>query len=53
MAARSERDIDGRSLRGGTRRVQTRGMVKKLLHTRMRVNDIERTVKFYEDRRSN
>src|SRR3954466_137941 len=23
-------------------------MVKKLLHTRMRVNDIERTVKFYE-----
>ena len=24
------------------------GMVKKLLHTRMRVNDLERTVKFYE-----
>jgi lactoylglutathione lyase len=24
-------------------------MVKKLLHTRMRVNDMERTVKFYED----
>ncbi len=24
-------------------------MVKKLLHTRMRVNDIERTVKFYEN----
>lgn len=24
-------------------------MVKKLLHTRMRVNDIERTVKFYQD----
>lgn len=23
--------------------------VKKLLHTRMRVNDIERTVKFYQD----
>lgn len=23
-------------------------MVKKLLHTRMRVNDLERTVKFYE-----
>lgn len=23
--------------------------VKKLLHTRMRVNDLERTVKFYED----
>src|SRR5688500_19407787 len=25
-----------------------RPMVKKLLHTRMRVNDLERTVKFYE-----
>lgn len=24
-------------------------MVKKFLHTRMRVNDLERTVKFYED----
>jgi lactoylglutathione lyase len=24
-------------------------MVKKLLHTRMRVNDLERTVRFYED----
>jgi lactoylglutathione lyase len=24
-------------------------MVKKLLHTRMRVNDIERTVRFYEE----
>jgi lactoylglutathione lyase len=24
-------------------------MVKKLMHTRMRVNDLERTVKFYED----
>lgn len=24
-------------------------LVKKLLHTRMRVNDLERTVKFYED----
>ena len=24
-------------------------MVKKLLHTRMRVNDIDRTVKFYQD----
>jgi lactoylglutathione lyase len=24
-------------------------MVKKLLHTRMRVNDLARTVKFYED----
>src|SRR5438309_889214 len=29
--------------------MQTRGMVKKLLHTRMRVNDLERTVKFYQD----
>src|SRR3954463_1327822 len=27
---------------------QRRHMVKKLLHTRMRVNDLERTVKFYE-----
>ena len=26
-----------------------RRMVTKLLHTRMRVNDIERTVKFYQD----
>jgi len=25
------------------------GMVKKLLHTRMRVNDIERTVRFYQE----
>jgi len=24
-------------------------MIKKFLHTRMRVNDLERTVKFYED----
>src|SRR5580698_7015951 len=24
-------------------------MVKKLLHTRLRVNDLERTVKFYEE----
>jgi lactoylglutathione lyase len=30
------------------RRMQTSWMVKKLLHTRMRVNDLERTVKFYE-----
>ena len=30
------------------RRRATWAMVKKLLHTRMRVNDIERTVKFYE-----
>ena len=28
--------------------MQTDLMVKKLLHTRMRVNDLERTVKFYE-----
>ena len=29
---------------------QTRGrMIRKFLHTRMRVNDLERTVKFYED----
>lgn len=28
---------------------KTEGMVKKLLHTRMRVNDLERTVKFYEE----
>jgi lactoylglutathione lyase len=33
----------------GTALVATfRAMVTKLLHTRMRVNDIERTVKFYE-----
>ena|ERR1700678_61186 len=25
------------------------GMLKKLLHTRMRMNDLERTVKFYEE----
>ena len=30
-------------------RLHTQRMVKKLLHTRMRVNDIERTVKFYQD----
>lgn len=29
-------------------RAHRRRMVKKLLHTRMRVNDLERTVKFYE-----
>jgi lactoylglutathione lyase len=28
--------------------MQTCRMVKKLLHTRMRVNDLDRTVKFYE-----
>lgn len=34
---------------GGGGRGHYRGMpVKKLLHTRMRVNDLERTVKFYE-----
>ena len=32
------------------RKTRLRGMtVKKLLHTRMRVNDIERTAKFYEE----
>ena len=30
------------------RRLQTPALIKKLLHTRMRVNDLERTVKFYE-----
>ena len=30
-------------------RLQTLRMVKKLLHTRMRVNDLGRTVKFYQD----
>ena len=29
--------------------MQTSRMVKKLLHTRMRVNDLERTVKFYSE----
>src|SRR3954464_4867969 len=29
--------------------MQTPSMVKKLLHTRMRVNDLERTIKFYEE----
>ena len=29
--------------------MQTPGMVKKLLHTRMRVNDLERTVTFYRE----
>jgi lactoylglutathione lyase len=33
----------------GFRRLHDPGMVKKLLHTRMRVNDLERTVKFYEE----
>jgi len=30
-------------------RLHAPAMVKKLLHTRMRVNDLERTLKFYED----
>ena len=34
------------ALLGGPLKVTV--MVKKLLHTRMRVNDLERTVKFYE-----
>ena len=34
---------------GGEAEAQSRGMVKKLLHTRMRVNDLVRTVKFYQD----
>jgi lactoylglutathione lyase len=41
-----------RPTRGLARKVAPRHfprMVTKLLHTRMRVNDIERTVKFYED----
>src|SRR5258708_5177096 len=36
------------SLRTGTAGGNLAPMVKKLLHTRMRVNDLERTVKFYE-----
>ena len=41
--------VRGRQLApaGSTR--QSRFMVKKLLHTRMRVNDLERTVRFYEE----
>jgi lactoylglutathione lyase len=37
-----------RSLRARAGACTLPRMVKKLLHTRMRVNDIERTVKFYE-----
>jgi lactoylglutathione lyase len=37
------------ALAAGLRRPHHGAMVKKLLHTRMRVNDLERTVKFYED----
>jgi len=35
------------ALANGSRTPYPPGMVKKLLHTRMRVNDLERTVKFY------
>src|SRR5215208_761742 len=45
MAAKSS--MVGQLARRGVG-MQTPVMVKKLLHTRMRVNDIERTVKFYE-----
>lgn len=35
---------------GGSRGTpEWRPMIKKLLHTRMRVNDLERTVKFYQE----
>src|SRR4051794_26079609 len=34
---------------GGPPQSRRMAMVKKLLHTRMRVNDLERTVKFYQD----
>src|ERR1041384_5892577 len=47
MAARSS-DIPG-SLRPSSGACKLGRMVKKLLHTRMRVNDLERTVKFYQD----
>jgi lactoylglutathione lyase len=40
--------MTGAQLAGRRGSMQTLRMVKKLLHTRMRVNDIERTVKFYE-----
>jgi lactoylglutathione lyase len=36
-------------LANGHRKLYPARMVKKLLHTRMRVNDLARTVKFYED----
>jgi lactoylglutathione lyase len=35
-------------LHAGYRESKLACMIKKLLHTRMRVNDLERTVKFYE-----
>jgi lactoylglutathione lyase len=37
------------ALADGRPRLHCGSMVKKLLHTRMRVNDLERTVRFYED----
>src|SRR3954465_11032731 len=37
------------SLRAGMATCKLAVMVTKLLHTRMRVNDLERTVKFYQD----
>lgn len=40
---------DGTDTCAAHRSTHTSGMVKKLLHTRMRVNDLERTVKFYQD----
>src|SRR5690349_24156046 len=46
MAARSSMRVPQLARRRA--RMQTPRMVKKLLHTRMRVNDLERTVKFYE-----
>src|SRR5215211_6783702 len=46
MAARSSMEVT--QLARCSDAMQTPRMVKKLLHTRMRVNDIERTVKFYE-----
>src|SRR5262245_32334811 len=47
MAGRS-RAMMRRQLAHIRSRRQTPRMVKKLLHTRMRVNDLERTLKFYE-----
>ena len=45
----THRGLGNGGLRRGARRVCVTTMaVKKLLHTRMRVNDLERTVKFYE-----
>lgn len=39
----------GRLAAGKVERLRGRMAVKKLLHTRYRVNDIERTVRFYEE----